>query len=132
MKTNLDNLYKTDKGYETEGIWLEISEGVGFKVKRFGGFNASSVKQSLAKYYKPYSKQIEAGTLPESKEAEISTKVFVDSCVLDWKGIEIDGEVKEFSKDLCIKFLLELPELSKVLVDYATDKNNFKESLGNF
>jgi hypothetical protein len=131
MKTNLDSLFKNDKGLEENGIWFEIKEGVGFKIKRFGGFNSQSIKAALAKHYKPYAKMIEAGSFPPDKEREITLKVFVNACITDWKGIEIDGKAAEFSHDACLGLLMSLPELADALVKYASESQNYREELGN-
>lgn len=131
MKTNLDSLFKNDKGLEENGIWFEIQEGVGFKIKRFGGFNSQSIKSALAKHYKPYAKMIESGTFPLDKEREITLKVFSNACITDWKGIEIDGKLAEFSQEACLNLLMSLPELADALVKYASDSQNYREELGN-
>lgn len=131
MQTNLDKFYKNSEAYETKGIWFDISNDLGFHIKRFGGFNSPAIKLALAKYYKPYSRQVEAGTLSLEKEKEIHTKVFVESCVIGWKGVEIDGKIAEFSQDLALKFFLSLPELTESLIAYATDAKNYREDLGN-
>lgn len=131
MKTNLDGLFKTSESIETNGIWMTISDDIGFLVKRFGGYNSPKVKAATSKFYKPYARLIENGTLPIEKEKEIMTKIFVDASLIDWKGIEIDGVITPFSKEVAIKFLLELPELAESLISYASDTKNYKEDLGN-
>lgn len=131
MKSNLDKLYKTDSNLEKDGIWFDIDENVGFKIKRLGGKNSTEVKKAHAKHYKPFARQIKTGTLSSEKELEISIKTFVESSVVDWKGIEIDAEPKEFSKEQCEKLLIQLPELANTLIEYATSYEYFKEDLGN-
>lgn len=131
MKTNLDKFYKTSKKIEQEGIWFKISDEIGFLIKRFGGFNAPEVKASMAKYYRPYAKQIEMNTLSPDKEREVLTRAFVEAVVLDWKGIEIDGKPTPFSKDVAVNFFLGLPDLLETLTSYATNAENFREDLGN-
>lgn len=131
MKTNLDEIFKTDETMESEGIWFLIREGVGFRVKRFGGHNSMPVKKALARYYKPYTHQIEKGTLDVKKEREILTRVFVESCVTDWKGIEIDGQEKPFSVADCVSLFTSRPDLADTIQSYASDMANYKETLGN-
>lgn len=131
MKTNLDSLFKNDSKLEEAGIWLSLSENTGFLVRRFGGYNSPKVKAALAKHYKPYARLVDAGTMDPAKEREIMVKVFVESCIVNWKGIEIDGKEVQFSQELCVKFLTELPELSDTLVNYASDSKNYREDLGN-
>ncbi len=131
MKTNLDQFFKSDKASESEGVWFDISDTTGFLVKRFGGYNSTEVKAKLAKYYKPYAKLVELGTLDENKEKEIMIRVFVESCLMDWKGVEIDGVEAKFEKELAIKFLLELPALADTLIEHATNFKNYRADVGN-
>jgi hypothetical protein len=132
MKTNLDGLFKTDESIEKQGVWYELAPGVAFLIKRFGGYNSPTIKSALAKYYKPYAKQIENGTLDQSKEKEIMNKVFVEACIVDWKGIVINGENAQFSVDACVKLMGSLPEMADILIAHASDFKNYKEDLGNF
>lgn len=132
MKTNLDSLFKNSEAHEQEGVWFKISEEVGFLIRRFGGYNSAKVKQALAKHYKPYARMVENGTIEQSKEKEIMLKVFCEACMIDWKGVEIDGKIVPFDQETAIKFFLGLPELADTLVSYASDSKNFREDLGNF
>jgi hypothetical protein len=131
MKTNLDQFYKTDKALETQGIWFNISEECGFLMRRFGGFNSTEVKKAMAKYYKPFSKMIKAGTLPADKENLVMVKTFVEASMIDWRGVEIDGEEVDYSFDAAVKLLVELPQLAETLIEYASSYESFKEELGN-
>ena len=127
MKTNLDGLFKTDDTIEKDGVWFDINEDVGFRLRRFNDRNPK-VKAAMSKHYKPYAKQIDIGSIAPDKEREILTKLFVDSCLIDWKGVEIDDEKKDFERNLAISFFEELPDLMQTLFDYAKDFNNFRES----
>lgn len=131
MKTNLDQLFKTSKTQETDGIWFDLSEEVGFHLRRFGGANNSRVKAAMAKHYKPYARMVESDTMPEAEQRRIMIKMFVEASVIDWKGIEIDGVATPFSTEVAIKFFEGLPEIFDVLMKYASDYQNFKEDLGN-
>ena len=90
------------------------------------------MKAAMAKFYKPYARQVETGTLGAEKEREITCKVFVHSCLVDWKGVEIDGQECPFDADKAVELFLTLPDLMDTLVSYASDNKNYKEDLGNF
>lgn len=131
MKSNLDSLFKTDRESEKTGVWFLVKPEVGFLVKRFGGANAPEVQKKLALYYKPQARLIDKGQLDEETTRRIFLRVFVESSMIDWKGIEIDGEVKPFNSQLAVDFLMGLPELADALIEYAGDVANYKEDLGN-
>ena len=130
MKSNLDKLFKTNSDLEKEGILFEVSDGVRFKVKRFSADNPA-VKQLMAKYYKPIAKSIEAGGVSDEKQQEIGIRVFVESSVIGWEGVEIDGQLKEFNTEDCINLLKSLPILAENLINYASDFKNYREEVGN-
>lgn len=136
MKSNLDNLYKTNSDYETSGVWYALSDEVGFRVRRFGGKNGDRVKQALAKHHKPFARQIQTGKMSAEKEKKIMNKVFVESCLVTWKGVEIDGELKDFTPELALEFFDSLPDLATDLLEFAQELDNFKnveqEEVGNF
>lgn len=126
MKTNLDKFFKLGDSHVENGVWFMIDDSTGFLVKPFNQTNQAT-KAAMAKHYKPFARQIEMGTLSESKEREILAKVFVGSCLVDWKGIVIDGEEKEFSKEIAASLLSNRPELFQTLMNYASDMKNYRE-----
>jgi uncharacterized protein YxjI len=131
VKTNLDSIYKTDDSLETEGVWLMITENSGFRVKRFGGKNQLKIAEKLARLQKPYLRQIQNGTMDKSIEQKINVTIFVEECIVDWQGIEIDGEQVPYDKQKCLDLLLSMPDLTDSLVQYAMDIANYREHLGN-
>lgn len=132
MKTNLDFAFKTNSELETKGVRFVISDGQAFIVRRFGGANNLRVKAVLAKYYKPYARQIEAGTISSEKEKEILVKSFVEAAMVDWEGIEIDGQITPYSPEMAIKLFIEIPELFQMIYAYATELSSYKQDLGNY
>lgn len=131
MQTNLDKFYKTNQSLEKTGIWVMITDDIGFQVRRFGGANSDNIKLALAKYHKPYARQIEKGLLSAEKEVELMTKAFVEACMIDWKGVEIDGEEVAFSPEVAVKFFTQLPDLANEVFAQAQNVDNFKEEVGN-
>jgi len=131
MSTNLDSMFKTNKDLEVSGVNLIFDNGVMFRVRRFGGGNSQRVKQAMNKHYKPVAKLLESGALPADQDHEITVKAFVESCLITWEGIEKDGKVLEFSEHNAIELFKSLPELFRVVFDYASSGDSYKEDLGN-
>jgi hypothetical protein len=128
--TNLDKLFKTDKVLEEEGIDFAIDEKTSFRVRHFSNANPK-VKAAMAKYYKPYARQVELGTLDPAKGDEITMKLFIDTCLVSWTGIEMDGKPVECNKDNALTLFKRLPKLFDSLWAHANDFNNYREDLGN-
>lgn len=132
MKTNLDTLFKTDQKLEKDGLWFEIeSIGAGFLMRPFKGTNPN-VKSAMAQLYKPFAKQIEMGTLGGDKEREILIKLFCRVSLIDWKGIEIDGKIVEYSEAVAIPFFVGLPDLFDTLWTHCQDFKNYLADVGNY
>ncbi len=130
MKTNLDTIFKTNPDYEKNGVWFDINDKTGFLVRPFKQTNPR-VKAALAAHYKPYARQIEMNTLDLAKQQEINIRLFLDVCLVGWKGVEIDDVDTPFSREVALPFFVSLPDLFDTLWKHANDFNNFKEDVGN-
>jgi hypothetical protein len=132
MKTNLDSLFKTNKAMEQEGIEFDLGNGVIFRVRRFGGSNAQRVKQSLAKYHKPYARLIEADRMPQEEQAKIMAKVFTDACLISWEGVkDAEGNDIPYNFDNAVELFTTLPALFDAVFEHAQSDAGYKEELGN-
>lgn len=130
MKTNIDKFFKTDEDLEKNGQWHELTDKIGFLLRPFKSSNPR-VKAAMAAHYKPHARQVELGTLDPDKEREISIKLFIQVCLVEWKGIEIDGKPTPFAPDVAMKLFKDLPDLFDTLWKYVNDWTNYKEDLGN-
>lgn len=130
MKSNLDKFFKTSEELEKNGIWFDISDTTGFLLRPFKATNPRT-KAATANYYKPYARQIEMGTLDLKKQMEINIKIFIDVCLVEWRGVEIDGAQVECNKDNAMKLFTALPDLFDTLWIHVNDFKNYKEELGN-
>lgn len=131
---NLYEVYSSNEEMEKNGVWFEMSDTVGFKVKKFGGANAKKIQQLQAKYLKPYTRMMKAGKMDEKLERKLYVEIFVDGCLVDWKGVtDKDGKVLEFTRDNAISIMNDLPNLFDEVVNFCVDNDgvNFKEDLGN-
>lgn len=131
MKTNLDQHFKTDATLEEGGVWFDISTKTGFLVRPFKQTNPR-VKAAMAKHFKPFARQVEMNTLEPEKQLEIQIGIFIDVCLADWKGVEIDDKEVECTPENAKKLFKALPDLFDTLWKHAGDFNNYKEDLGNF
>lgn len=130
MKTNLDSIYKTNPILEENGVDMEI-HGVTFRVRRFHIGN-TRIKAAMAKYHKPYARQIEQGTLDPKIAIEMNIKLFIDVCLVSWSGLlDHEGNEIEMTKENALEFFKSLPEVFDALWKQANDFESYKEVLGN-
>jgi len=136
MRTNLDKFFKTDKKAQEDGVDFVIREvsdeheELSFRVRHLTQTNPR-VKAAFAQHYKPFARLVELGTLPPEKELEINTKIFIDICLVSWKGVEIDGKPAECNKENAMQLFRELPELFEQLWKHANDFTHYRVELGN-
>lgn len=126
MKTNLDKFFKTNENLEKNGVWFEIAPDVKFLVRPMKSSNPQ-LKAVAAKFYKPHAQQIEKGTIDQKRAEEIQIKVFVNACLVDWQGVEIDGKMEAYKPELAIEFFKELPELFWTLWEQCQNYKNYQD-----
>ena len=131
METNLDSLFKTKASLESEGVWFKVSKETSFCLKRFGGSNSHKVKVAMAKYHKPHARLIEADALSIEETNKIMAQVVASACLVDWKGVVVDGAELPCNFENAVKLFCELPELFNALFQYISGVESFKEDLGN-
>lgn len=132
MKTNLDKYFKTDESLETEGVWFAVTDDTQFLVRSFtSAKNVAKIEAARERHFRPFSNQIKMKTLKPEQEQEILYKVFIEACMVDWKGVEIEGVVTPYSPEACLKLFKLLPQLAADIISWSNEKQNYKEVLGN-
>lgn len=135
MKTNLDKRYKTNQSDELNGVWFDVGDGAAFQLRRYGGANAHALIAANAKWKKPFARQIEMKTISPEKLTELNIKIFVETCVVGWRGIqqEVNGKMEEiqFSEENAFSLFKEIPGLMDNLFVLCMDENHYKGDLVN-
>jgi hypothetical protein len=93
---------RTDLNKETDGVWFEFGDGARVKVAMAGNPNFSRIIRALSK---PYTRQINNGTLDDDIAYRISGKAMAEAILLDWEDIIIDGDVVTYSKQVVTDIL---------------------------
>lgn len=130
MKTLYDK-FGTNQKKEQEGAWIFYDEELGFKVKRLSERNKS---YSVA--IERVERQLRRKTIKESEAEKKLVEIFIDHSLLDWKGVEKDGEPLPFNKENASWLLTnpEWPDFFKDILAKAHDNEYFKnveEEAGN-
>lgn len=124
---DLRKTYGTNSELESEGVWTQdLGEGLHLKLARLKNPKFRKMYQRLTK---PYERQIRNRTLSEKIEEDIITKCLVETVVLDWKGLVLDGKELTYSKENASKLFSD-PDLSDfrdLVVDLANDAELFRE-----
>lgn len=124
---DIKKLFGTNKQKESEGTFVSIGNGIEVKVKRAGTAN-KDFTFAQAKMLRPYSKQIQAGTVDPADLTAINIKLFADHVVTDWRGIEVDGKELPFSKKAFVELSKEMPDFFSEVFNAAYEMQNFKDA----
>jgi hypothetical protein len=119
--------FKTDLTKEEEGVWIELGEGARVKLARM---NNPSYLESLRKGMKPHNLAIRRGTADAEVLDRIVATATAEAVVLDWEGLELNGEAITYTKEKCIEILLDdtLKDFRDWLMDEARNMDHFREA----
>ena len=122
---DLSNL-KTDTALTEDGAWIDIDTTTRIKVARYGN---KKFKERLRRLMKPYSRMIDQGTMPDDKADELLVDAMANSILLDWEGLELNGEKVQYSIDQAKAFLSdpELQDFRELVVSLSNDLEAFRQ-----
>lgn len=140
MTTTLEAMFASNPSAESKGKWIWFGgeesdpDAFGFLIARAGGAN-SKYERKLFEESRPVQKlvQIERNKPSETtlkKLREITKKVFIETCLLDWKNIKTSSHPDgiPFSKQAAADLFEQFPELYDELVSQAQSSTTFRET----
>lgn len=134
-------LYETDKDLESEeGVEVDLTDTISIRILRAGGTNRK-YSRTFQRLTKPYTRQMEAGTLDDETSRRIHAEIYADSIIVGWTGMK-DGDTHEpleFNKANVMSVLLSYPDIFLLLKEKAESLDTFRrdeiemaaEDLGN-
>lgn len=121
------DLFKTSAQAEKE-IGIDLDYGA-FKIRiaRAGGANREFIK-CLTRKRKPYRNLIDNDAMDSALADKIMAEVFAETIILGWDGVTDEkGKALPFTRENCIKLLIDLPDLLQDIQVQASTAANFRE-----
>lgn len=119
--------FQTDKEMEKKGIEIDFGDAGCFLIARAGGSNKNFIKVSEAKF-RPYRRQVEAGTIDREVMNKLLIEVFAQTVVLNWQGVSNeDGEEMDCTYDNIVKLFNDVPDLFQEIQNESMKYQNFKK-----
>jgi len=118
--------FGTVKAMETEGFDLQFGPDTVVRIARAGGANVR-YENAMRKHSEPYRRAIAAGTLDDDLAQKLWQRIYAESIVLGWSGVEIDDEPIPYTVDNAIRLFNELPEFWRIVREEATKLANFRQ-----
>lgn len=122
--------FKTDETIEaTDGVTLDYGEAGKFTIHRAGGSNQKFKNYANAKM-KPYTRQIQQGTMDDKVAAELNAEIFARTVIVGWEGVTgPDDQPLAFTHDNCKQLLIDLPDLFQDIQKAAQDASLFRKQV---
>jgi hypothetical protein len=121
MKTSLDGMFKMDAKESEEGKWFPITDGVSLKIRSSFSDKSADVRRRIESGYK--------GKLSPKLKEQITLRHISEGIIIDWKGLEIDGEpAGEYDPVKMEAMLQNMPELISTISEICTSTQSFQDS----
>ena len=121
---DIRKLYGTNENKEIEGIWQDMGDGIRMRIARIGNPKYQKMFQRISK---PHRKAIRRGTLKEDVAEKLMIECTAETILLDWEGIELDGQSLPYSKENAIKILTDFKDLKEYVNDFANEMEAYME-----
>jgi hypothetical protein len=119
MKTSFDADFKTNLEDAENGKWFTITGGVELKIRSANSKASEAVRRKLESGYR--------GKIPESVKRDITLRHIAQGLIVDWRGVEIDGELQTTYDAKKMEVILkEMPALIGVVADICSDVAAFQ------
>lgn len=115
--------FKLDKKAEKEGIWVEIGDGAKIKVARLGN---PAYQGAIRRMGKPFARQMRHGGVDTDVLEGITRRAMARHILLDWEGLEVDGEAVEYSEKNALKLLTDYSAFYDLVSECAADNELFR------
>ena len=110
--------FKTDKDKEKDGVWEELGDGCSVLVARYGN---PAMVNAYRRYPRVLRQRLESGQVDDDKSAAVMAKVMADTILLNWKGLKEDGKEVVYSKEECIRILVEYPDIRGMIFEISNE-----------
>ncbi len=126
---SLYSQFETDQSLEKDGVVIEYSGNIRFRIARSGGANQKYLKRLEAKT-KPLRRLIQQDLLKNEEVEPILLDVFCETVILGWEGVtDRNGNPLEFTVENAKKLFKDLPELFNDLREQSQKSALFRKHM---
>ena len=93
--------FQTDEKAEVEGVWIPLDATTKVKIARLQNpRHTACLKRLSTPYIKPGMRQSD---IPDDVYNEIAREAVAETILVDWSGVERDGQPVPYSKDAALE-----------------------------
>ncbi len=117
--------FKTDQKRCVEGVWVALDEETEIKIARY---NNPQFRELMQKKLAPYKTLVRANRLGEDLAEKIMVEAYVETILLDWKNLLVDGQKVPYSKETAKKILQDskYSDFRELVVQLSQDMELFR------
>lgn len=115
--------FATDSKLEQDGVWVDLDDETSILIARM---NNKKYRNALRRVLKPYKTQISAGTIQPGKLDDLLVTPLAAHVLLDWKGLTVNGEPTEYSREAAERVMQQFPDFRELVVTLASDMDLFR------
>lgn len=137
---------RIDESKATEGVWANIAwtptgyvwwldgwvRPVGkdeptaqIRVARSGNQRTREYRRKALRPYRQLVRQM--GELPEEASEKVLNDTLAHTVLMDWDGVEIDGEEPKYTPELGVKVFVADPEFREAVLDISGSAQAFRD-----
>lgn len=122
---DLQKLYGKDEKKANDGVWLEVGDGA--VLCRYYNVTSPRTIAISQRRTRKYQQAIRNKSLSPEIDRRVGIEIFVEAAVIDWRGINMNGDALAFSFDNAVKAFYDYPEFMMDIVQQATELSNFRD-----
>jgi hypothetical protein len=118
----------TDKALETEGVWVDIGNGVEVRVARIGNPAYRARMKKLGKPYRHLLRDDES-ELPDGLLEKLTVDAIAHTVLLDWRGpamVDGEGQPIPFSPEKAVELLTGIDWFRERVEEAARMRETFR------
>jgi hypothetical protein len=130
MQLNLvKKLYNTNKQLVTDGVWVDIADGIKYKIAKKDNINFRNAVLRLVKSSGFTQYQISNGKIPTESWVDIGIKATAETVLLDWEGVldESTGKPVKYTPQIGYDLMKEnegfLEDIQQLSADISIFQN---------
>jgi len=120
---DIKKAFATDKEKEKNGVWLDVGPNCKTLIARVGNPNYLREFKRLTKVH---TQSIRRGIMEEEVADAILIKVMAKTILLDWEGMEEDGEPIPYSVDAAIRLLTMYKDFRDLISEISNTMDAYK------
>ena len=116
---NISKFFRSDRDAAENGKWFAVAPGIELKIRKATSKKAADVRRKLAAGF--------PNGIPEAMQHDNGLKNLAYGIIVDWKGVEVDGELAmEYDPDMMLDLLNELPDLAEFVASISIDDSAYR------